>query len=56
MAEMESLGVELDGVMNNYRASCYYMLGDRANAKAFFEKAVSQGNADAQKNLSTLQF
>ena len=43
-------------MLNNYRASCYYMLGDRANAKAFFQKAAAEGNADAQKNLNTLTF
>ena len=56
MAEMESLGVPVDAVLNNYRASCYYMLGDKANAKVFFQKAASEGNADAQRNLNTLSF
>ena len=53
---METLGTVIDPVMNNYRASCYYMLGDRANAKVFFQKAAQEGNADAQKNLQNLTF
>ena len=56
IAQMEQLGIPIDPVLNNYRASCYYMLGDRANAKAFFQKAAAEGNADAQKNLNTLTF
>lgn len=56
IAQMEQLGIAIDPVLNNYRASCYYMLGDRANAKAFFQKAAAEGNADAQKNLNTLTF
>ena len=56
IAQMEQLGIPIDTVLNNYRASCYYMLGDRANAKAFFQKAAAEGNADAQKNLNTLTF
>ena len=56
MTQMEQLGIPIDAVMNNYRASSYYMLGDKANAKAFFEKAAKDGNPDAQRNLSTLSF
>ena len=56
ITQMEQLGIAIDPVLNNYRASCYYMLGDRANAKDFFQKAASEGNADAQKNLNTLTF
>ncbi|MDO4229833.1 MAG: O-antigen ligase family protein [Capnocytophaga sp.] len=55
-SRMEELGVPLNAVMNNFRASCYYMLGDRAKAKTFYEKAASEGNADAQKNLQSLSF
>ena len=53
---METLGVSIDPILNNYRGSCYYMLGDRANAKVFFQQAAKQGNADAQKNLNSLSF
>lgn len=56
IAQMEQLGIAIDPVLNNYRASCYYMLGDRNNAKVFFQKAAAAGNADAQKNLNTLTF
>ena len=56
IAQMEQLGIAIDPVLNNYRASCYYMLGDRNNAKVFFQKAAAEGNADAQKNLNTLTF
>lgn len=56
IAQMEQLGIAVDPVLNNYRASCYYMLGDRNNAKVFFQKAAAEGNADAQKNLNTLTF
>ena len=56
ISSMETLGTVIDPVMNNYRASCYYMLGDRANAKVFFQKAAQEGNADAQKNLQNLTF
>ena len=56
IAQMEQLGIAIDSVLNNYRASCYYMLGDRNNAKVFFQKAAAEGNADAQKNLNTLTF
>ena len=56
IAQMEQLGIAIDPVLNNYRASCYYMLGDRNNAKVFFQKAASEGNADAQRNLNTLSF
>ena len=56
IAQMEQLGIAIDPVLNNYRASCYYMLGDRNNAKVFFQKAATEGNADAQKNLNTLTF
>ena len=54
--QMESLGNPIDPVLNNYRASCYYMIGDKNNAKVFFQKAASEGNADAQKNLNSLTF
>ena len=54
--QMESLGNPIDAVLNNYRASCYYMIGDKNNAKVFFQKAASEGNADAQKNLNSLTF
>lgn len=53
---METLGVSIDPILNNYRGSCYYMLGDRANAKVFFQQAAKQGSADAQKNLNSLSF
>ena len=53
---MEALGNPIDAVLNNYRGSCYYMLGDRMNAKVFFQQAANQGNADAKKNLNTLTF
>ena len=56
ISQMEQLGITIDPVLNNYRASCYYMLGDRNNAKVFFQKAASEGNPDAQKNLNTLTF
>jgi len=56
IAQMEQLGIAIDPVLNNYRASCYYMLGDRNNAKVFFQKAAAEGNTDAQKNLNTLTF
>ena len=56
IAQMEQLGIAIDPVLNNYRASCYYMLGDRNNAKVFFQKAAAEGNADAQRNLNTLSF
>ena len=32
------------------------MIGDKNNAKVFFQKAASEGNADAQKNLNSLTF
>ena len=54
--QIESLGNPIDPVLNNYRASCYYMIGDKNNAKVFFQKAASEGNADAQKNLNSLTF
>ena len=54
--QIEALGVVVDPVLNNYRGSCYYMLGNKANAKVYFEKAANEGNADAKKNLSTLSF
>ena len=54
--KIESLGNPIDPVLNNYRASCYYMIGDKNNAKVFFQKAASEGNADAQKNLNSLTF
>lgn len=53
---MEELGTPLNAVTNNFRASCYYMVGDRANAKIFFQKAASEGSVDAQKNLQNLTF
>ncbi|MDO5106469.1 O-antigen ligase family protein [Capnocytophaga sp.] len=53
---MESLGMQLDAVTLNFRASCHYMLGDKAAAKQFFEKSAGQGNADAQRNLQNLAF
>ena len=56
ISQMEQLGITIDPVLNNYRASCYYMLGDRNNAKVFFQKAASEGNPDAQKHLNTLPF
>lgn len=55
-SRMEELGVPLNALMNNFRASCYYMLGDRAKAKVFYQKAADEGNADARKNLQSLTF
>ncbi|MDO4783150.1 MAG: O-antigen ligase family protein [Capnocytophaga felis] len=53
---MESLGFQPDAVMLNFRASCHYVLGERAIAKQYFEKSAGQGNIDAQRNLQNLTF
>ncbi|ATA88922.1 hypothetical protein CAPN002_17160 [Capnocytophaga stomatis] len=55
-ARMEELGTPVNALINNFRASCYYMLGNKAKAKEFFQKAANEGNADAQKNLQNLTF
>ncbi|GET45126.1 O-antigen ligase family protein [Capnocytophaga felis] len=55
-ARMESLGFQPDAVMLNFRASCHYMLGEKAVAKQYFEKSAGQGNVDAQRNLQNLTF
>lgn len=56
MAKQESLGATLTSSMDNIRASCFYMLGDRANAKKYYEKAWKAGNKDAKTNLDRLTF
>ncbi|MDO5608595.1 MAG: O-antigen ligase family protein [Capnocytophaga sp.] len=55
MATQERLGASLSAMTNNVRASCYYMLGDRANAKKYYELSAQQGNADARTNLQQLK-
>lgn len=56
MARMEELGATLSPAMDNYYASSYYMLGDRARAKTFFERAAQKGSPDAANNLKNLTF
>lgn len=53
---MESLGFQPDAITLNFRASCHYVLGERAIAKQYFEKSARQGNTDAQRNLQNLTF
>ena len=56
MSRIEELGATPSPVLNNFRASCHYMLGEKAKAKIYFEKAAKEGNQDAQKNLQNLTF
>lgn len=56
IVRMEELGATPSPAMDNYYASCYYMIGDRAKAKTLFERAVQKGNADAVNNLNKLKF
>ncbi|MFK8281056.1 O-antigen ligase family protein [Capnocytophaga cynodegmi] len=55
-SRMEELGTPANALINNFQASCYYMLGDKLKAKELFQKAANEGNTDAQKNLQNLTF
>ncbi|CEN44585.1 hypothetical protein CCAN2_1410011 [Capnocytophaga canimorsus] len=56
MAKQEQLGGTLTPSMNNIRASCFYLLGDRKNAKKYYEKAWKAGSNEAKTNLDRLTF
>lgn len=55
-SRMEELGTPANALINNFQASCYYMLGNKLKAKEVFQKAANEGNTDAQKNLQNLTF
>ena len=55
-SRMEELGTPANALINNFQASCYYMLGNKLKAKELFQKAANEGNTDAQKNLQNLTF
>ncbi|MFK8289702.1 O-antigen ligase family protein [Capnocytophaga canimorsus] len=56
MVKQEQLGGTLTPSMNNIRASCFYLLGDRKNAKKYYEKAWKAGSNEAKTNLDRLTF
>lgn len=56
MLMQEKLGATLLPIMDNIRGSCYYMLGNKARAKEYYQKGAERGNADSKTNLQRLDF